>query len=102
MQARIRSCLSPSASKCIYNTLIQPLLDYADTTLGSLSADCAEDLQRMQNRGARLITQNSSSSNAISQLKWITLETRRIMHQCILVYKCLHDMVHVYMIQFNP
>ena len=50
--ARIRSCLSLSASKCIYNTLIQPLLDYADTTLGSLSAYCVEDLQRVQNRGA--------------------------------------------------
>ena len=100
LMTRIRSCLTPSASKCIYYTLIQSLMDYADTSLGSLSAGCIQDLQRVQNRGARLITQNSSSSIAISQLKWMNLETRRIMHQCTLIYRCLHNMVPDYLTKY--
>ena len=35
---RIRSCLTINASKCVYNSLIQPILSYTDTVWGGLSA----------------------------------------------------------------
>ena len=62
--SRIRSCLTIDASKCIFSSLVKPLLDYADTTWGSLNAGCSEKLQRLQNKGARIIQLSSSSKES--------------------------------------
>ena len=53
--ARIRSCLNLKAAKCIYNTLIEPILSYADTAWGEPSAASSKGLQRLQNHAARII-----------------------------------------------
>ena len=37
--ARIRSCLTLKAAKCVYNTLLEPILSYTDTAWGELSVD---------------------------------------------------------------
>ena len=75
-----------TASKCIYNTIIQPCLGYADTAWGILSAGCNQELQRLQNREAQIIMRSPSFNVATSLLKWINLEKRSI-HQSILVNK---------------
>ena len=67
--SQIRSCLTIAALKCVFSTLVKPLLDYADTTWGSLNAGCSQKLQRLQNKGARIIQLNSSSKDATSELR---------------------------------
>ena len=44
--ARIRSCLTLKAAKCVYNTLIEPILSYTDTAWGELSVGSSKSLQR--------------------------------------------------------
>ena len=41
--ARIRSCLTLKAAKCVYNTLIEPILSYTDTAWGELSVGSSKN-----------------------------------------------------------
>ena len=42
--ARIRSCLTLKAAKCVYNTLLEPILSYTDTAWGELSVGSSKSL----------------------------------------------------------
>lgn len=95
--SRIRSCLTLEASKCVYNSLVLPVFDYTDAVWCELSAGCCQNLQRLQNRAARIILQRDSSKNTFISLNWVDLATRRSIHKCILVFKCLNDLVPVYL-----
>ena len=53
-------------------------------------------LQRLQNRSARIITHCSRSSEAIEQLHWPTLSSRRSYHKTKLVFLCLQSLVPSY------
>ena len=53
--SQIRACLTLEASKQVYNSLVQPLFDYADAAWGEISEGCCKKLQRLQNRAARII-----------------------------------------------
>ena len=53
-------------------------------------------LQRLQNRSARIITHCSRSSEAIEQLHWPTLSSRRSYHKAKLVFLCLQSLVPSY------
>ena len=53
-------------------------------------------LQRLQNRAARIIQKSSnlmSSDTLSAQLNWCKLETRRLFHKVILMYKCQNNEV---------
>ena len=89
---RIRSCLTINASKCVYNSLIQPILSYTDTVQRELSARNSKCLQCLQNRASRIITNRSSYKETIQILGWVDLSTNRDIHKCILVYKCSHNL----------
>ena len=86
--SRIRPYLTQKAAKCVYNCLIQPIFNYTDTVWGELSIGCGKNLQRLQNRAAHIVQGRSTTDEAFQKLGWINLETQRIMHKCILVYKC--------------
>ena len=90
--SRIRPYLTQKAAKCVYNCLIQPIFNYTDTVWGGLSIGCGKNLQRLQNRAARIVQGRSTTDEAFQKLGWINLETERIMHKCILVYKCLNNL----------
>ena len=94
--APIRFCLTIASTKCVFNTLVKPLLDYTDAAWGELSEGWKNDLQRIQNRGARIILQVSSSENTFFKLGWLPLMQWRIIQQCCLVFKCLHNLAPEY------
>ena len=98
--SRIRSCLTQEASKCVYNTIVQPIFDYADVAYSELPAGWSENLQRLQNRAARIILQRESSKNTFHVLNWVDLSTRRKIHKCILVFKCLNNLVPEYLSEY--
>ena len=89
--SRIRPWWTLEASKSVYNSLVLPVFDYVDVILSELSVGCCQDLQRLQNRAARIILQQHSSENMVTCLNWVDLATRRSMHKCILVFKCLNN-----------
>ena len=66
--ARIRSCLDLKAAKCVYNTLIEPILSYTDTAWGELSVASSKSLQWLQNRAARIIQRRDSFRDSFNTL----------------------------------
>ena len=77
-------------------TLIEPILSYTDTAWGELSVGSSKSLQRLQNRAARIILKRDSSRDTFNVLGWTDLETNRKIHKCVLVFKCLHNLVPQY------
>ena len=98
--SRIRACLTIEASKCVYNSIVQPLFDYAETAWGELSIGCSQELQRLQNRAPRIILKRNTSKNTFGLLNWVNLNSRRNIHKCILVYKCINNMVPEYLCSY--
>jgi len=49
---------------------VQPLFDYADAAWGEVSEGCCKELQRLQNRAARIILKRKTSKNAFHLLNW--------------------------------
>ena len=96
---RVRSFVTKEAATLVHNALILPLFDYCDIAWSNLQQqdiDQLQPLQRLQNRSARFITRCSRSSEAVEQLHWPTLSSRRSNHKAILVFICRHSLVPSY------
>ena len=52
-----------------------------------------------QNHAARIILRNTSN-DTFRGLNWLNLASRRKMHKCILVFKCLNNLVTKYLTQY--
>ena len=98
--SRIRSCLMLEASKEVYTSLLQPLFDYADVAWGKISEGCCKELHRLQNSAARIILREEHSNHAFCVLNCLNLASRRKMHKCIPVFKCLNNLVPKYFTQY--
>ena len=98
--SRIRSCLTLEASKQVYTSLLHPLFDYADVAWQGISEGCCKELHRLQNRAARIILRKNTSNDTFCVLNWLNLASRRKMHKCILVFKCLNNLVPKYLTQY--
>ena len=64
---------------------------------GGLSIGCSNSLQRLQNRAAHIKQGKAMSEEAFKMLGWVNFETQRKAHKCILVFKCLNDLVTPYL-----
>ena len=75
----------------IYTTLVQSVIHYALTLWGSCHKTYLKTLQRIQNRCARICTNNfdnkTSSSSLLKQLTWMDISTRYTYFTGILMYK---------------
>ena len=81
----IRAGLTLEASKQVQTSIMQPLFDYADDAWGEISEECCNELQRLQNRAARIILRRKTSKNAFHLLNWLSLVCRRKLHKYSLV-----------------
>ena len=93
---RIRRFVTKEAATLVHNALILPLFDYCNIAWSNLLQQDIDRPQRLQNRSARIITRCSRSSEAIEQLQWPTLSSRRYYHKAKLVFLCLHSLVPSY------
>ena len=84
----------------VYTSLLQPLFDYADVAWGKISEGCCKELHRLQNRAARIILRKNTSNDTFCALNWLNLASRRKMHKCILVFRCLNNLVPKYLTQY--
>ena len=56
------------------------------------------ELQRLQNRAARIVLRRNRTENCLSSLNWLHLSTRRKIHRCVLaLFKILNNCVPVYL-----
>ena len=71
--------------------------DYTDSLRGWLSIERTNSLQRLQNRAAHVIQRSATTEESFKMLGWVDVETQRKAHKCILVFKCLNELVPPYL-----
>ena len=69
-------------SKKVYTALIRPLFDYAEAAWGEFSGGCCKELQRFQNRAARIMFGKKNSKDTLRVLNRLSLVCRRGLHKC--------------------
>lgn len=70
--AWIRPCLTLKAAMCAYNTLIELILCYTNTTWGELSSTPSKTLERLQNRAACIVFRCDSTKDTFNVLGWLS------------------------------
>ena len=82
---RIKHLLPLDARVTLYNALIRPLFDFADTILGDRdNITLMHDLQVLQNKAAKVILDlpnYASSTDALKTLEWPTLFQECLVHR---------------------
>ena len=79
----------------IYRSIIEPYFTYCCIVWDSISETQIANLQKLQNRAARIITGASylqKSSDVLCELGWMTLETMRKRQKAILMFKILNGL----------
>ena len=90
MLGRIRSNLTIYCANTVYTSYyIRPILDYCDTVWSCCGKGNTKLIEKLQKRAARIVMKSDSSDNALHNLKWEVLETRRNRHTFNLAKKCL-------------
>ncbi len=81
---RIKEYLDLNTRRVLYTSLVLPLFDYGDVIWGDKNnAVLMNSLQVLENKAAKLILDKHSrysSTEALQELKWSTLATRRHNH----------------------
>ena len=86
----------------IYQSIMQPKIDYAITIWGYSSESNIDKVQRMQNRGIRAILNNYDYVNVrgidlLSQYKIMNVKQRRDYFMSLLMFKSIHGLAPTYM-----
>ena len=89
MLGRLRSNLTTHSENVVYTSFIRPVMEYGDTVWTCCGKVNAQELERLQNCAARIVTKCSHSDTALSNLKWDSLKCRHEHHVFNLVKKSL-------------
>ena len=76
----------------LYNTLVTPILDYADIIWGGCGAVNSKKVQIAQNFAIRSITgskKHDSATESFKKLKFLNLQQRRLVHEAVFTNKSL-------------
>ena len=91
---RIKPYVSANTLISIYNALIQPYFDYCSPLWGVCNKTLRDNLQKFQNRAARIIAGASyeiRSADVLRTLDWENLETRWYLTKATFLYKVLSN-----------
>ena len=84
--------LNVHTAKLLYDSLVLPHFDYCNIIVNNSHTKLQDRLQKLQNRGARIIMCEQYRSNVQQihhSLKWFTVSDRTTYHSLCMVYKCL-------------
>lgn len=87
---KLKFKLSRKPLQTIYFTFIRPLLEYADVVWDNCTSYEVNDLEKIQNEAARIVTGATklvSINSLLLETGWETLSTRRKKHKLQLFYK---------------
>ena len=97
---RVRPFMSTDVAVQIYNALILPHFVYCSPVWDCMSGYLSDELQKLQNRAARVITKspfNTSSNLLLAMLKWEKLSLRRKKQKALIMYKTLNELAPEYL-----
>ena len=92
MISRAKPYVNTGCLKLMYQSLVLPYLDYCSLVWANCNQTLKNEVQRLQNRAARVITGDSydiRSKDILSKLGWKNLEERRISQTEACVTKAL-------------
>ena len=92
---RIKHLLPVYARKIYVTTMVIPILEYASIVWGDKNNKVLMDsIQVLQNRAAKMVLDrapHSSSTEALADLNWVNLTTRRQMKRCLYMYNLINS-----------
>ena len=83
LQRRIRSFVPPASLHPVFNSLVQPHLNYCSVVWSNCNITLSITLQKLQNKAARIMTFSSVNSNvddSFVKLGWRKLSAQRQLH----------------------
>ena len=83
----------------IYNSLVQPHLDYCSSVWRFCSTSLSQKLQKLRNRAARVIFSNYDRSTAelLQMVNWVKLDRQLLVDKSIMMYKIVDNKVPDYL-----
>ena len=92
--SRIRHFFPQKTVHHIFNAIILPHFDYADTLWGHTYAKHLQRISRLQIRAAKTIINetNHSSIDALKRLEWLPLKNRIGYHSVIYIFKSMNNL----------
>ena len=97
---RVRPFVPVNTLMTIFNSLVQPHVNYCCEVWDSCCKTLAVKLQKLQNRAARVLTfsgYDASADPLIEILGWQKLELQISFHKAVMVYKSLNGLTPEYM-----
>ena len=88
---RVKDILTQEARRKLYDSMITPHFNYCDIVWSGCTKKKANELQRVQNIAAKAIVnrKDTSSNQALKELKLLPLQNKREIHTAVMVYKTL-------------
>ena len=102
---RLKYCLDRSTLQVIYFSFIRPVLEYGDVIWDNVPQYQKEELDKVQNEAARIVTGCSklvSLANLQKESGWESLLERRRKHKLILFFKMVNGLVPNYLSSLVP
>ena len=77
------------------STMVIPILEYASIVWGDKNNNVLMDsIQVLQHKAAKLVLDratHSSSTQALLDLNWMNISTRRLMQRCLFMHNFIND-----------
>ena len=96
---KLKFTLNRKSLNQIYLSYVVPLLEYASIVWDGCSDSCANSLQKLQNKAARIViglTRSVSLENLFLECGWQSLKDRWETQKMFFMYKATHQMVPQY------
>ena len=92
---RIKHLLPVYARRIYVSTMVIPILEYASIVWGDKNSKVLMDsIQVLHKKAAKLVLDratHSSSTQALLDLNWMNLSTRRLMQRCFYMHNFIND-----------
>lgn len=102
---KLKFTIDRKSLQTIYFTFIRPILEYADVVWDNCSQYEANELEKIQNEAARIVTGSTklvSISSLLSETGWETLSARRKKHKLLLFFKMQNSISPDYLASLVP
>ncbi|MCG8077918.1 MAG: reverse transcriptase family protein, partial [Candidatus Thiodiazotropha taylori] len=102
---RLKFQLDRKSLQTIYFSFIRPILEYADIVWNNCSQNDANELEKIQNEAARIVTgatRLASIHSLLTETGWETLSARRNKHKLVMFYKMRNNLCPDYLSSLVP
>lgn len=102
---RLKFQLDRKSLQTIYFSFIRPIFEYADIVWNNCSQYDANELEKIQNEAARIVTgatRLTSINSLLTETGWETLSARRNKHKLVMFYKMKNNLCPDYLSSLVP